>query len=307
MQLASGLKQGNQVLDFPSKDQLAEKAIQEYQLPFGADYLRYKLGWSRNFADGAIAEYKRFVTMALRSDKELTPSEVVDQVRHYHILHTKDYPKFAEKIGHFLHHNPGTANEMPRFSRQYDQTLQFYKEVFSQEPPVDFWPRQSQTAMSEVDLKTASFSGKDYERDVILEARKHLRDSLSWEFFEDFRKFISDVEKKHTEFMAGNSRNSNSFHHGILHVHRHGFGHMYENLSYTSRMLVENFGMRERNFLEKFCFITIIRGGYYWELNSSAGSSVFRPLIKYVNELGYSIGLRLNSEGVRLDAKFLKR
>ncbi|MEL6218435.1 MAG: hypothetical protein AAFR79_08205, partial [Pseudomonadota bacterium] len=42
-------------------------------------------GWSRNFADRAIQEYRRFAYIAVMAPHEVTPSDEVDQVWHLHL------------------------------------------------------------------------------------------------------------------------------------------------------------------------------------------------------------------------------
>ena len=46
--------------------------------PFSAR-LAHENGWSRGFARRVIAEYKRFVWLALRAGHPVTPSEEVDE------------------------------------------------------------------------------------------------------------------------------------------------------------------------------------------------------------------------------------
>lgn len=114
--------------------------IESYPLPFGADYLNYKLKWETDYGDLALSEYKRFAFLALLSGSEITPSEQIDQVWHLHILHTADYASFAKKCGRFLHHAPGMPSQRPTFNRQYIQTHKLYEEVFGEEPPSSIWP-----------------------------------------------------------------------------------------------------------------------------------------------------------------------
>lgn len=117
------------------------QTIRDYPLPFGAKYLEYKYKWSTEFALGAINEYRRFAFMALTSATEITPSYFVDEVWHVHILHTKDYSRFARSCGGFLHHNPGMPSEEgERFRAQYAQTLEVYRNTFGEEPSAEIWP-----------------------------------------------------------------------------------------------------------------------------------------------------------------------
>jgi hypothetical protein len=298
MQLVTNLKRDTRIPDL-------QESIEEYKLPFDSGYLRYKLGWSLNFADAAIAEYKRFVSLALRSDQEVTPSSIVDEVWHYHILHTRDYAKFAEQVGNFLHHNPGTSEEMPRFSKQYQETLDLYRRVFQQEPPVDIWPRQSLSAESVTDLKLASFTREDPEQVLIIEARKHLNNNLQWSFFEHFRQFVSEVESKHAKFIIGNTKNAKSISNGVLH---RTYGMTYQSANYTARMLKEHLGIKALTVFEKALLMSMLGSKYTFCLDSDAASPVFKPLIRRINEIGYSMHAEINWwSGVTYLAKFLHR
>ena len=114
--------------------------IEKYPLPFGPEYLNYKLKWSFEFAALALREYKKFAFLALVSASEITPSEQIDEVWHLHILHTRDYGIFAKSCGRFLHHSPGMPSGRPQFNRQYVETQKLYQQVFGEEPPASLWP-----------------------------------------------------------------------------------------------------------------------------------------------------------------------
>lgn len=116
------------------------QTIEQYKMPFGPEYLNYKLRWNTEYGSEAIAEYKKFAFLALLSNSEITPSENVDEVWHYHILHTADYAAFAQRCGEFLHHSPGMPSGRPRFNKQYLNTHRLYEEVFGSEPPSEIWP-----------------------------------------------------------------------------------------------------------------------------------------------------------------------
>ena len=113
-------------------------------LPFSPDYLHYIYRWEREFCKGAAQEYRRFAFLALTSSEMITPSQVVDEVWHCHILHTRDYQEFARQCGRFLHHAPGMPNERDKFSSHYDRTHEMYREVFGEAPPPQYWPRNEQ-------------------------------------------------------------------------------------------------------------------------------------------------------------------
>lgn len=114
--------------------------IEKYPLPFGPEYLNYKLKWDFDYGALALREYKKFAFLALLSNTEVTPSEPIDEVWHLHILHTVDYAVFARKCGRFLHHSPGMPSGRPQFNRQYIHTHALYEKVFAAAPPASIWP-----------------------------------------------------------------------------------------------------------------------------------------------------------------------
>lgn len=52
-------------------------------------------------------EFLRFFSIAFVSDKQISPSPLVDKFWHAFILHTRDYEDFCNRhLGHFFHHEP---------------------------------------------------------------------------------------------------------------------------------------------------------------------------------------------------------
>ena len=105
-------------------------------------------GWSLLFAQRAIAEYKRFLLLAMTAGHPVTPSVQVDEVWHLHLTFTRSYWQrlCGELLGKPLHHDPtrgGTA-ESSKFHTQYERTLASYRQAFGMEPPADLWPRAEQ-------------------------------------------------------------------------------------------------------------------------------------------------------------------
>ena len=108
-----------------------------------ADKLSRKLNWKKKFALKAIWEYKKFVYMGVVSDFSVTPSKIIDQVWHEHLLFSAGYRKFCKEIIQYdFDHNPelvsiGTQTEA--FQSQYFQTIALYKKEFGHEPPPEIW------------------------------------------------------------------------------------------------------------------------------------------------------------------------
>ncbi len=112
-------------------------------LPFNARLARDN-GWSPPFAARVVAEYKRFVFLAMRAGHPVTPSDEVDQAWHQHLCYTRSYwdALCGEVLGAPLHHGPtrGGQSEGQKFADWYARTLQSYREWFGEEPPRDIWP-----------------------------------------------------------------------------------------------------------------------------------------------------------------------
>ncbi len=108
-----------------------------------ADKISRKLGWDCNFALRAIGEYKKFVFLGVVSDFGVTPSKIIDQVWHEHLLFTGAYRSFcAEILGRDFDHKPElvpVADETGIFQAQYRETLHLYQWEFGVDPPADIW------------------------------------------------------------------------------------------------------------------------------------------------------------------------
>lgn len=109
-----------------------------------AQRLARENGWSTNFSDKVFFEYKRFLYLTATSDREVTPSDQVDQVWHLHLTYTRSYWKcLCEDILDFkLHHNPteGGSQQQRKFHNQYQYTLDLYEKQYGEKPPEDVWP-----------------------------------------------------------------------------------------------------------------------------------------------------------------------
>jgi hypothetical protein len=97
----------------------------------------------------AIGEYKRFLRMKVAyPDMEISPSPLVDEVWHVHILDTRQYMKDCDKLfGFYLHHAPSFGNsqeEKKEMGDRYRKTLQVYESLFKEPAPVLLWPRISE-------------------------------------------------------------------------------------------------------------------------------------------------------------------
>ena len=108
-----------------------------------ADKLCRKLDWDRKFALRALWEYKKYVYLGVTSDFVVTPSKVIDQVWHEHLLFSSGYRKFcADVIQYDFDHNPELVpvdSQTEIFQAQYMETIELYKTEFGSAPPDDIW------------------------------------------------------------------------------------------------------------------------------------------------------------------------
>ncbi|WP_009631163.1 glycine-rich domain-containing protein [Synechocystis sp. PCC 7509] len=100
-------------------------------------------GWSLDYAQQVIKEYKKFAFLAVTAEHPVTPSDQVDQAWHLHLTYTRSYwEEFCEQILQVpLHHAPtlGGQAENQKFDNWYSKTLESYEQFFGQIPPIEIW------------------------------------------------------------------------------------------------------------------------------------------------------------------------
>lgn len=98
--------------------------------------------WTPEFTALAVEEYKRFIFLAAAAGHPVTPSYVVDEVWHLHLIFTRSYwEELGDIIGRLIHHDPGTGEkgDGSKFHNQYVRTLESYRKFFGSEPPPEIW------------------------------------------------------------------------------------------------------------------------------------------------------------------------
>ncbi|MGO0999471.1 TIGR04222 domain-containing membrane protein [Lysobacter sp. CA196] len=93
-------------------------------------------------ARAALDEYRRFCFLAVTVAHAVTPSQLVDEIWHTHIIDTRRYERFrTEVLRYELHHVPsrGGSGEELKHQRQYADTVDSYRRFFGL-PPSRFWP-----------------------------------------------------------------------------------------------------------------------------------------------------------------------
>ena len=92
----------------------------------------------------------------------MTPSEIVDEVWHQHLIYSRDYWDVwcAQVLRKPLHHIPtaGGLEAQQRFCAQYAQTLALHEHFFGP-PPLDLWPA-THGAFSAPSRNTGSPTGR---------------------------------------------------------------------------------------------------------------------------------------------------
>lgn len=83
------------------------RAIEEEPLERVVWRLVEQEGCTEEDARALRAEFLRFFSIAFVSEKQISPSPLVDKFWHAFILHTRDYEDFCKRhLGHFFHHEP---------------------------------------------------------------------------------------------------------------------------------------------------------------------------------------------------------
>jgi len=92
--------------------------------------------WTKEFTDQAILEYKKFMYLAATSDFMVSPSEIIDNVWHQHLIFTQSYQEFCNILGKQIQHIPSTHNkeEFEKFRQAKERTIKFYERDFGQQP-----------------------------------------------------------------------------------------------------------------------------------------------------------------------------
>ncbi len=100
-------------------------------------------GWSLDEARAAVDAYRRFCFLAVVSPTPVTPSEIVDEVWHQHLIYSRDYWKVwcGEVLRAPLHHDPtpGGPDAQATYRRQYAETLELHERLFGS-PSTTLWP-----------------------------------------------------------------------------------------------------------------------------------------------------------------------
>jgi hypothetical protein len=114
--------------------------------------LSNKHNWSWSFTLSVIEEYKRFVILAMYSQKSTTPPPWIDDIWHMHILFQTEYDKFVEEVlGFDFYHNPGLGIEEHGkiHNEGFHDVLTNYKNIFGEDFPKEIWSSERKNKQKE--------------------------------------------------------------------------------------------------------------------------------------------------------------
>ncbi|OOQ57450.1 glycine-rich domain-containing protein [Mucilaginibacter pedocola] len=113
-------------------------------------------GWSCNYTNRVIAEYKKFIFLCCITETGVTPSDPVDQAWHLHLTFTRSYwvDLCQNTLGRQVHHNPtkGGEQEAKKFDSFYTSSQTLYIDAFETAPPEDIW-HNNQQRFSDIDFQ----------------------------------------------------------------------------------------------------------------------------------------------------------
>ena len=97
-----------------------------------------------------LLEYKKFLAIKVIAEDTsapllLSPSILIDQVWHAHLLDTAKYRAACSELGVTIDHNPAGAEDMVLVrDKRLKMTRAFYKTVFCEAPSEQFWGHQQE-------------------------------------------------------------------------------------------------------------------------------------------------------------------
>lgn len=105
-------------------------------------------GWTQEYTDRVMVEYRRFLYLGCVCGHKVSPSEAVDQAWHLHLTYTDSYwtRLCGETLGRPFHHGPsrGGKEQAQLFDGLYDKTFESYEREFGSPPPADIWSDKEQ-------------------------------------------------------------------------------------------------------------------------------------------------------------------
>ena len=119
--------------------------------------------WDRRFAIIAVGEYTRFLELKITetdyNGKHFSPSLIIDEIWHTHILNTAKYEKNCKEIHdevandrefQFIHHSTERARDPAEvIANRREHFLVHYQQKYNTTPPVDVWKNTTNKSINQ--------------------------------------------------------------------------------------------------------------------------------------------------------------
>lgn len=95
----------------------------------------------------AMEEYRRFLGLLLAEAEPITPSKLIDEFWHQHVLDSRNYAHFcARTAGRTLHHIPHYEKPHVFHAPAFRRTHALYRKRFGIDPPGRIWTHMGESA-----------------------------------------------------------------------------------------------------------------------------------------------------------------
>ena len=147
--------------------------MSDYSLEPIKIHVKKVTGWSMEFTERVAKEYLRFMTLKSMYNG-ISPSDIIDIFWHNHILSTKNYYNFCQKLckrlsdfkkDTLIHHKPEDSYDQRRRKLRKAKALSAYNTIYKSKPPVDIWQTEPEKIViresGKVNVKVIYLSGGD--------------------------------------------------------------------------------------------------------------------------------------------------
>ncbi|WP_165246754.1 hypothetical protein [Paludisphaera soli] len=94
----------------------------------------------------AVREYRRFLTLLIDGAGPVAPCKLVDEFWHQHILDSRTYARFCDRVaGRPLHHAPSYEKPHGFHEPAFRRTLALYRRRNGAEPPARIWAHMGES------------------------------------------------------------------------------------------------------------------------------------------------------------------
>jgi hypothetical protein len=94
----------------------------------------------------AMEEYRRFLGLLMTEAEAITPSKLVDEFWHQHVLDSRNYAHFCSRMaGRYLHHIPNYEKPHGFHAPAFRRTHALYRKRFGIDPPGRIWTHMGES------------------------------------------------------------------------------------------------------------------------------------------------------------------